>query len=138
MQQTKRYKLNQIEPQDHFLPQALAENAQKIEDALLAHEEQVDGQLSALDQRVAVFEAVKFTCGTYIGRYKYDNQDPVTVQIGFTPKILFISKAGLASYTALAFQSYNTYGDKLSIVPGGFRVLGSELSAGEYHYIAFA
>ena len=37
MQQTKRYKLNQIEPQDHFLPQALAENAQKIEDALLAH-----------------------------------------------------------------------------------------------------
>lgn len=138
MQQTEKYKLNLIESSDPFLPKDLNKNTQKIEDALLAHEERVDGQVSALDQRVSVFEAVKFACGTYIGRYKYDNQDPVTVQVGFTPKILFIHKAGADSASALAFQSYNTYGDRLSIVSGGFRVHGQELSAGEYHYIAFA
>ena len=46
MQQTAKYKFNIIDPSDDFSPKPLNENAQKLEDALIAHEGTVSAALS--------------------------------------------------------------------------------------------
>ena len=47
MQQTEKYKFNLIETSDAFSPEALNQNAQKLEDALITHEASVDSALKS-------------------------------------------------------------------------------------------
>ena len=65
MQQTEKYKLNLIEPSDPFLPEGLNQNAQKIENAMAAHEELVDDQITALAAR-------RYLVGTFEGNGSAD------------------------------------------------------------------
>ena len=58
MQQTETYKLNLIESSDPFLPDALNENTQKLEEV-------VSEKLGEMDQRVTVLECHHFACGSY-------------------------------------------------------------------------
>ena len=64
MQQTEKYKLNLIERDDAFSPDALNQNTQKLENALAAHEAAVEEATDGLDARLQVFEAVKIATGT--------------------------------------------------------------------------
>ena len=137
MQQTKRYKLNQIEPQDHFLPQALAENAQKIEDALLAHEEQVDGQLSALDQRVTVLELHHFACGFYTGT----GGKAQVISLPFAPKAVIVTNGGMynSEFGGISVKAGNGELNKIKLLENGFEVNGAcSYSSSPFSYMAFA
>ena len=58
MQQTETYKLNLIESSDPFLPDALNENTQKLEEV-------VSEKLGEMDARVTVLEGFKFACGSF-------------------------------------------------------------------------
>ena len=84
MQQTEKYKLNLIESSDPFLPEGLNQNTQKVEDAMIAHEEKVKGSLDAFGARVTALEARRFFVGTYTG-----TGEP-TVDLGFTPLAILV------------------------------------------------
>ena len=47
MQQTEKYKFNLIGTSDAFSPDALNDNARKLEDALITHEAVVDSKLKS-------------------------------------------------------------------------------------------
>ena len=86
MQQTEKYKLNLIEKGDVFSPDALNENARKVEEAIAA-EAAAQGQaraadIAALDQRLQVFEAHKLVIGSA--------GEDEKIYLGFTPKVLFV------------------------------------------------
>ena len=125
MQQTETYKLNLIESSDPFLPDALNENTRKIEEV-------VDG----LDQRVKVFEAKKFACGTCTAN---NVETPNVVELGFTPIAVAIHYCrGSDGATALSVTGVpaNT---GLDIIEGGFQFnigSGYNIRAGLYSYIA--
>lgn len=57
MQQTTKYKLNLIERDDAFSPDAQNQNTQKVKNALIAHKAAVEEVTDAIDQRVTVLEA---------------------------------------------------------------------------------
>ena len=82
MQQTETYKLNLIESSDPFLPQALNENTQKLEEV-------VSEKLGEMDQRVTVLEAKKFAVGTY----KAEMNETLKVEVGFTPIALYVGQS---------------------------------------------
>ncbi len=125
MQQTETYKLNLIESSDPFLPDALNENTRKIEEV-------VDG----LEQRVQVFEAKKFACGTCTAN---NVETPNVVELGFTPVAVAIHYCrGSDGATALSVTGVpaNT---GLDIIEGGFQFnigSGYNIRAGLYSYIA--
>ena len=130
MQQTETYKLNLIESSDPFLPDALNENTQKIEEV-------VSGSLGDMDERIKVFEAKRFAYGSYSIR-----EETLTIPLGFTPKAVIIHySTNFAVYTALAIvDELGNMGHQLKIVEGGFQVsvlLGSTYYPGIYNYIAF-
>ena len=54
MQQTTKYHFNIIDPSDDFSPKPLNENAQKLEDALIAHEGAVSAALAAKADKTAL------------------------------------------------------------------------------------
>ena len=131
MQQTETYKLNLIETSDPFSPQALNENTQKIEEV-------VSEKLGEMDQRVTVLEAHKFACGSF--QTPSDN-GPLVVELGFTPKAVFISRQRSDHPDCLILitqsETKNMY---LRIVEGGFRHIcnnGYTAYGGTYHFIAF-
>lgn len=132
MQQTETYKLNLIESSDPFLPDALNENTQKLEEV-------VSEKLGEMDQRVTVLEAHKFACGSF--QTPSDN-GPLVVELGFTPKAVFISRQRSDHPDCLILitqsETKNMY---LRIVEGGFRHIcnnGYTAYGGTYHFIAFA
>ncbi len=132
MQQTETYKLNLIESSDPFSPQALNENTQKLEEV-------VSEKLGEMDQRVTVLEAHKFACGSF--QTPSDN-GPLVVELGFTPKAVFISRQRSDHPDCLILitqsETKNMY---LRIVEGGFRHIcnnGYTAYGGTYHFIAFA
>ncbi len=132
MQQTETYKLNLIETSDPFSPQALNENTQKLEEV-------VSEKLGEMDQRVTVLEAHKFACGSF--QTPSDN-GPLVVELGFTPKAVFISRQRSDHPDCLILitqsETKNMY---LRIVEGGFRHIcnnGYTAYGGTYHFIAFA
>ena len=65
MQQTEKYKLNLIEKEDVFSPDALNENMEKLEVALEGKTDAAD--TGALDARVTALEVHKIAIGHYIG-----------------------------------------------------------------------
>ncbi len=80
MQQTEKYKLNLIERNDPFSPDALNQNTQKVEDAMAAHE-------AGIEQRLTVLEAHKIYAGTYAG----SQASSTFVPLPFTPRIVIAS-----------------------------------------------
>ena len=129
MQQTETYKLNLIESSDPFLPDALNENTRKIEEV-------VSGSLGDMDERIKVFEAKRFACGTCTAN---NVETPNVVELGFTPVAVAIHYCrGSDGATALSVTGVpaNT---GLDIIEGGFQFnigSGYNIRAGLYSYIA--
>lgn len=85
MQQTEKYKLNLIERSDPFSPDGLNENTRKIEDAMIAHETAVAGELET--------RITKFTYGSAV-RGSADN---ITIHLPFKPKAVIVHGSPEAS-----------------------------------------
>lgn len=132
--QTGKYKLNLIEPTDPFLPEALNQNTQKIEDAMTAHEE-------GIEQRLTVLEARKFAYGTYRGNYNYNSGVlQQLIQLPFAPKAAFVKIAGVSnSDTSALSTDLNSPGSNyLTLTEDGFLVSGNINQAEvRFNYIAF-
>ena len=130
MQQTETYKLNLIESSDPFLPDALNENTQKIEEV-------VQEKLGEMDQRVTVLEAKKFAVGTY----KAEMNETLKVEVGFTPIALYVGQSRkFSTIHGLILPGDTNIPPFLEIVEGGFTtniVDGHTGYPGIYHYIAF-
>lgn len=127
MQQTENHKLNLIEPGDPFSPDALNENTQAI-DAVLT----------------------RFACGAYTG----DGKASLTVELPFTPRVVFVTSGGGHIYRYDGYQWY--YGGLatpgrpakgssytlVEIVENGFTVYNqterasSNVSGNTYNYFA--
>ena len=123
MQQTETYKLNLIESSDPFLPNALNENTQKIEEV-------VDG----LEQRVQVFEAKKFVYGTCNA-----TAEGCTVQLEFTPIVVLINQVAATNGSTALTVAGQTASGGLTILENGFKFTvggGYNIRSGPYSYIA--
>ena len=129
MQQTEKYKLNLIERDDVFSPDALNENMEKVEAAIAAGD-------AELDSRVTMLEAKKIVVGTYVV------QGSITVELGFTPIAVVIANTNYS----LPFGSilpvtdsmvYYHGGGAVNIVPNGFTAKSPTNDTGKYNYIAF-
>ena len=130
MQQTETYKLNLIESSDPFLPNALNENTQKLEEV-------VSEKLGEMDQRVTVLEAKKFAVGTY----KAEMNETLKVEVGFTPIALYVGQSRkFSTIHGLILPGDTNIPPFLEIVEGGFTTNimdGHTAYPGIYHYIAF-
>ena len=130
MQQTETYKLNLIESSDPFLPNALNENTQKLEEV-------VSEKLGEMDQRVTVLEAKKFAVGTY----KAEMNETLKVEVGFTPIALYVGQSRkFSTIHGLILPGDTNIPPFLQIVEGGFTTNimdGHTAHPGIYHYIAF-
>lgn len=137
MQHTDKYKLDLIEKEDAFSPDALNENTQKVEAALIAHEGAVKEVTDGLDQRVTVLEAKKFAVGTY----KIEISETLNIQVGFTPIALYVGQSRrFSTVHGLILPGDTNIPPFLQIVEGGFTtniVDGHTAYPGIYHYIAF-
>lgn len=130
MRQTDHYKLNLIDAMDTFSPAPLNENTELLEQALSAvHTEVATGIATeiqtraaadtALASRVTVLEGHKFAVGSYTGKGTKAG-DYQTVNVGFTPKAVFVDGNGLnAMHLAVTGQSVSAL---IEIVSGGFKV----------------
>lgn len=138
MQQTDKYKLNLIETSDTFSPEALNENAQKLEAALEAVRAEAATGDAALDQRLQVFEAKRFAFGTYLPSVTTFN-----VSLGFRPRVVFILAAGVtrggALFDGVSHSNGHITDDGFSITGhGGGSNNGTALNAaGTFAYVAF-
>ena len=125
MQHTDKYQLNLIEASDTFSPEALNENAQKLEQAISAEaaaEQQARAaDVAALDQRVSALELHKYVTG-------YASTTGFT-DLGFTPIALIAS-----SSNGHAFVTREQGITAINIVEGGFNHNGY---FGVCRYIAF-
>ena len=110
MQQTETYKLNLIESSDPFLPNALNENTQKIEEV-------VQEKLGEMDARVTVLEGRRLAMGNYVGEGKH-----VEISLGFNAKVLVVFSTGTATVGILGIllEGISTVGG-LYLTEGGFR-----------------
>lgn len=136
MQHTDKYKLDLIEKEDAFSPDALNENTQKVEAALIAHEGAVKEVTDGLDQRVTVLEAKKFAAGTYQLKVTVD----YTIELGFTPVAVLIQRVSDSTSVTLLTAVGSKGTSMLRITEGGFIVnalRGGVGHTGEYTYIAF-
>ena len=135
MQQTEKRGLNIIEPSDPFLPDALNDNTRKIEAALDAHEAAVKELTDDLDTRVKVFEAVKFAYGIF----PFHSSTEETVELGFTPKILFVEHARSSPTVSRLITCEDEGSSQLRIVEGGFVLStsnGINYYPGNYNFVA--
>lgn len=142
MQQTETYKLNLIEKDDMFSPDALNENTQEVEKQL----SRLDGAEASRDARVTALEVHKIAVGSYTG-----NGEDIFVDVGFTPAAVLVTKRDCAgsSYIALAVNGSDVIYvyenlSQLTIVENGFKALYQDNNNGRfiskyttYHYIAF-
>ena len=137
MQHTDKYKLDLIEKEDAFSPDALNANTQKVEEALIAHEGAVKEVTDGLDQRVTVLEAKKFAVGTY----KAEMNETLKVEVGFTPIALYVGQSRrFSTVHGLILPGDTNIPPFLQIVEGGFTTNimdGHTAHPGIYHYIAF-
>ena len=86
MQQTETYKLNLIESDDPFSPEALNDNARTVEAALVAKADaaqlaRVEGSVETVSTAVP-----KFACGSYSG----DSTKNRKIELGFMPKMVYL------------------------------------------------
>lgn len=157
MQQTETYKLNLIEKTDTFSPDALNENARKVENALSAATAHTDAgdraeasarasADAALAQRVTALEAHKMVVGTYTGNGS--TTDGQTINLGFTPAAVLLCNYNTQNFHMLTEENY-VAGSSTSgiiyytrIVEGGFWTrTGSPFGiwnaqGAKYHFIA--
>ena len=118
MQQTSKYKLNKPGTDDVISPVPLNENMDKLEGALTA----LEGSDAALSQRITVLEAgqLRIAAGSYVG----DGSASKTIDLGFTPKVVYLSSNRLnSSYDGMAVLGGPClYSAKsvIEIVEGGF------------------
>lgn len=75
MRQTEKYQFNLIDPEDHFLPDPLNENMEKVETAI-----------SACPHIVA---------GSYVGTGTYGSNNPCTLTFDFEPKLVMVYSASM-------------------------------------------
>ena len=104
MQQTEKYKLNLIEKDDVFSPDALNENMEKVEAAITAGD-------AALDQRVIALEAHKIVVGYVVSQKR-------ECQLGFTPKAVLVTVGPTRAF--LTVLGGNDANARVSIIEGGF------------------
>ncbi len=100
MQQTEKYKLNLIESSDPFLPEALNQNTQKVEEVLSEN-------LEGMDARVTVLEAHKFACGVYIGNSASSVNNEQFIPLPFTPKAVVVWYPHTNWYTYACIEGYS-------------------------------
>ena len=133
MQQTEKYKLNLIESSDPFLPEALNQNTQKLEDALSAA---IEEHQAETDARLAVVEAHKLAAGLYMGKATGNSSSgEMTIALGFTPLAAFVRReadGGINFVNASELHHQN-----FRIVENGFRVSG-DLCRDQTRYYYFA
>ena len=113
MQQTEKYKLNLIEPDDLFLPDGLNGSTQKIEDALAGEE----AARAALEARVVTLEGRKMAWGIYTG----DGQDAQFIPLPFTPKAVFIQEIENKKKASMVIGTEP--GIQAQLTEGGFNAL---------------
>lgn len=138
MQQTEKYKLNLIERDDAFSPDALNQNTQKVENALAAHEAAVEEVTDAIDQRVTVLEGFKFAWGGF----NLGTEADAVVELDFTPSVVFVFTPINGRYHgAITIRGLDQEVDDLHIMENSFRMMKSgsmfRPSSGRYDYIAF-
>ena len=142
MQQTEKYKLNLIERDDAFSPDALNQNTQKVENALTAHAAAVEEVTDALDARLKVLEVKKLAYGHYAATGKTGQDISLTVNLGFTPEVLYLQYALGGGGNMLLLKGDKGFLPDAEIVNGGFRVCsktGFFNTAGiPYNYLALA
>ena len=131
MQQTTKYKLNLIEPEDPFLPDALNANTQRLEDVLI---DRMEGSLDAMDQRVTVLEGHKFACGWCRGT---GMQSTLNVDLGFRPSVVmtFVIGAPSRTYMMVENSSY-TNCEGLTLAINGCNTTGTA-NSNQLFYVAF-
>ena len=113
MQQTETYKLNLIESSDPFLPDALNENTQKIEEV-------VSEKLGEMDQRVTVLEATKLVAGVF----KSTNIPNDIIELGFTPEAVILSDAHGANQVCFITKAGSYVGNgNVVVVENGFQLV---------------
>ena len=113
MQQTETYKLNLIESSDPFLPDALNENTQKLEEV-------VSEKLGEMDQRVTVLEATKLVAGVF----KSTNIPNDIIELGFTPEAVILSDAHGANQVCFITKAGSYVGNgNVVVVENGFQLV---------------
>ena len=112
MQQTDKYKLNLIERDDVFSPDALNENAEKLEEALEAVRAEAAAGDAALGQRVSALELHKCVIGYHVGSGFVD--------LGFTPAAVIAS-----GYNGHALIMQGSAVSGITIVEGGLNHSGN-------------
>lgn len=126
MQQTEKYKLNLIERNDPFSPDALNQNTQKVEDAMAAHE-------AGIEQRLTVLEAHRIAYGTYTG----NGQNNRFIFLPFTPKLVVL----IGSNVAATHDNGNAVTSSVKLGENGFTVVSTNYYNHEgwpCTYIAFS
>lgn len=138
MQQTKKYKLNLIEPSDPFLPDGLNANTQRIEDVLI---DRMEGSLDAMDARVTLLEAHKMAFGSYNGTwtptYPYENLTQF-ISIGFIPRFVMVwYPTGATSNVLIAYlpEMGSSYGGIQSAEDGFY--VGGGANTNPHQFLAF-
>ena len=152
---TNNYGLNQWESTDRIMMEDFNEDNAKIDAALKAEQEAREAAIRELTTAIP-----KIITGTYIG----NNADTRMIDLGFTPKLVFLCCSdgriyshsgntiqilgGLAFDGTPAFTSYNNE-SQLMVVNNGFQVryeqfinssfyLYTNAANITYHYIAIA
>ncbi len=120
MQHTDKYKLDLIEKEDAFSPDALNANTQKVEEALIAHEGAVKEVTDGLDQRVTVLEATKLVAGVF----KSTNIPNDIIELGFTPEAVILSDAHGANQVCFITKAGSYVGNgNVVVVENGFQLV---------------
>lgn len=128
MQQTQKYKLNLIESSDPFLPDALNQNTQKLENALSAA---IEGHRAETNARLTVLEAHKVVLGKYTGfRTSTENMTEYNremfIDLGFRPKFGIMWGPSNATYFFIGDEVMGVPNpNDFRFVDGGFCVKGT-------------
>ncbi len=116
MQQTEKYKLSLIEKDDVFSPDALNENARKMEAAL-----NTKSDAAAVEERLAALEIHKIVVGSYAGGSTH------TIELDATPKLIVLHRKGSTQLSSFICESDTSHG---SIIENGFIIKPDSGSSG--------
>ena len=112
MQQTQKYKLNLIESSDPFLPEALNQNTQKLENALSAA---IEEHRAETDARLTVLEGHKIYFGYFTAP---TSGSTLHVPLPFAPKAVFCSGINGGGFSYLSTIAKEHF--QLHLVEDGF------------------
>ena len=98
MQQTDTYKLNLIEGTDDFLPDALNENMEKLEEVMASQAQSVAALAANLG---TAGKNARIAWGSYVGTGACGASAPNSLQFEFCPTVVFVG-----SYERTSFGSW--------------------------------